>query len=85
MQMVICENYLNGTGGVTENHQTAIKYCTSAAGNGKVTSLALLGYLYTAGTGTQNQKLAEEWTCKAALKGEKTAIKNAKTLNYSCN
>ncbi len=81
----ICENYLNGTGGVTQNHQTALKYCTSAANNGDVTSMGTLGYLYYSGTGTQNQQLGNEWICKAALKGEAISIKNAEKLKLNCN
>lgn len=81
----ICENYMNGTGGVVENHPVAIKYCTVAANNGQPNAMAMLGWLYSAGTGTQNQKLANDWTCKAAQKGEPSAISNAKKLNLNCN
>lgn len=81
----ICENYENGTGGVIKNHQTAIKYCTAAAAKGQVSAMGKLGYLYHAGEGTYNPQLGNEWLCKAAKKGERTAIRNAEKLNLSCN
>ena len=80
----ICHNYLNGIG-VTENHVTAIKYCTTAANSGHVIAMAQLGWIYATGTGTQNEQLAKEWTCKAAQKGHAGSIKNAKILNLNCN
>lgn len=80
----ICHNYLDGIG-VTENHQTAIKYCTSAANSGRLIPMAQLGWIYAAGTGTQNTQLAKEWTCKAAKKGHEGSIKNAQKLNFNCN
>ena len=80
----ICHNYLNGIG-VTENHQTAIKYCTKAANSGDLIPMAQLGWIYAAGTGTQNEQLAKEWTCKAAQKGHAGSIKNAQKLNFNCN
>lgn len=81
----ICENYENGTGGVIKNHQTAIKYCTAAATKGQVSAMGKLGYLYHAGEGTYNPQLGNEWLCKAAKKGESTAIRNAEKLNLNCN
>ena len=81
----ICENYENGTGGVTKNHQTAIKYCTAAANKGNVSAMGKLGYLYHAGIGTNNPELGNEWLCKAAKQGESTAIRNAEKLKLNCS
>lgn len=81
----ICQNYDEGTGGVSKNHQTAIKYCTEAANKGHLISMSKLGYLYHAGIGTINPQLGNEWICKAAKQGDDVAIGNAEKLKLNCN
>lgn len=81
----ICQNYERGTGEVTKNHQTAIKYCNAAAAKGHVIAMSNLGFLYHTGTGTYNPQLGNEWLCKAAKQGDNAVISNVEKLKLNCN
>lgn len=81
----ICNNYMNGTGGLAENHQLALEYCKKAEKTGNVFVISRLGWLYSSGSGTKNERLAAEYICKAAKQGDSLSIRNAEKLKLNCN